>query len=69
MMTIVDINRGLFCGMSFFVVSVGQLDRDLCGAPCGFIFGRDLPNPLNMVLVRLSPVRCIFFLVDALIAL
>ncbi|KAF8924351.1 hypothetical protein BGZ47_004071, partial [Haplosporangium gracile] len=34
---------------------VGQLDRDLCGAPCGFIFGRDLPNPLNMVLVRLSP--------------
>ncbi|KAF9144773.1 putative lysosomal cobalamin transporter [Mortierella sp. GBA39] len=36
-------------------LSVGQLDGDLCGAPCGFIFGRDLPNLLNMVLVRLSP--------------
>ncbi|KAG0276576.1 putative lysosomal cobalamin transporter [Linnemannia exigua] len=36
-------------------LSIGQLDKDLCGAPCGFIFGRDLPNPLNMVLVRLSP--------------
>ncbi|KAG0282364.1 hypothetical protein BGZ96_000554 [Linnemannia gamsii] len=36
-------------------LSVGQLGSDLCGAPCGFIFGRDLPNPLNMVLVRLSP--------------
>lgn len=40
---------------SIAITSVGQLDRDLCGAPCGFIFGRDLPNPLNMVLVRLSP--------------
>ncbi|KAF9912047.1 putative lysosomal cobalamin transporter [Linnemannia zychae] len=40
---------------SITVTSIGQLDGDLCGAPCGFIFGRDLPNPLNMVLVRLSP--------------
>ncbi|KAF9921877.1 putative lysosomal cobalamin transporter [Linnemannia zychae] len=40
---------------SIAVTTIGQLDKDLCGAPCGFIFGRDLPNPLNMVLVRLSP--------------
>ncbi|KAF9124047.1 hypothetical protein BGW39_008508 [Mortierella sp. 14UC] len=40
---------------SITVTSIGQLDSDLCGAPCGFIFGRDLPNPLNMVLVRISP--------------
>ncbi|KAG0381237.1 putative lysosomal cobalamin transporter [Mortierella sp. AD032] len=40
---------------SITVTSIGQLDKDVCGAPCGFIFGRDLPNPLNMVLVRLSP--------------
>jgi hypothetical protein len=44
------------------------LDKDLCGAPCGFIFGRDLPNPLNMVLVRLSPVSN-FYHVESFIAL
>ncbi|KAF9101111.1 putative lysosomal cobalamin transporter [Mortierella sp. GBA35] len=41
---------------SIAVTSIGQLDSAICGAPCGFIFGRDdLSNPLNMVLVRLSP--------------
>ncbi|ORZ04800.1 hypothetical protein BCR41DRAFT_362269 [Lobosporangium transversale] len=36
--------------------SIGQTNDDICGAPCGYIFSaRDMPNPLNFALLKLSP--------------
>ncbi|KAF9352983.1 putative lysosomal cobalamin transporter [Mortierella sp. AD094] len=36
-------------------VFIGQTNDDICGAPCGYIFRGDLPNPLNMLFLKLSP--------------
>lgn len=41
-----------------FFFSIGQLDNEFCGGPCGYIFsGKNLPNPLNILFLKLSPVR------------
>ncbi|KAF9938388.1 hypothetical protein BGZ67_000230 [Mortierella alpina] len=42
---------------SIIVTSIDQMDNDFCGGPCGYIFsGKNLPNPLNILFLKLSPV-------------
>ncbi|KAF9104572.1 hypothetical protein BGX27_010045, partial [Mortierella sp. AM989] len=40
---------------SLAITSIGQTNDDICGAPCGYIFRGDLPNPLNVLFLKLSP--------------
>ncbi|KAG0199343.1 hypothetical protein BGX28_007367 [Mortierella sp. GBA30] len=41
---------------SIVVTCIGQMTDDFCGAPCGYIFsGKNLPNPLNILFLKLSP--------------
>ncbi|KAF9572158.1 hypothetical protein EC968_010244, partial [Mortierella alpina] len=46
---------------SIIVTSIGQMDNDFCGGRCGYIFsGKNLPNPLNILFLKLSPVQQYF---------
>ncbi|KAG0214659.1 hypothetical protein BGX28_001697 [Mortierella sp. GBA30] len=47
--------------LSIGVTTVDNLKEEVCGAPCGYILAHpDIPNPLNLLFLKLSP----FFPVD-----
>ncbi|CAO3573022.1 unnamed protein product [Mortierella alpina] len=55
---------------SIIVTSIGQMDNDVCGGPCGYIFlGKDLPNPLNILFLKLSPYFPIDYILIVMIIL
>ncbi|KAG0241365.1 hypothetical protein BGX31_001205 [Mortierella sp. GBA43] len=40
---------------SMLATTIGHTKDDICGAPCGYIFSGNLPNPLNIAFLKLSP--------------
>ncbi|KAG0009895.1 hypothetical protein BGZ80_001956, partial [Entomortierella chlamydospora] len=41
---------------SITLTTIGNLTEEMCGAPCGYIPNhRNLPNPLNLLFLKLSP--------------
>ncbi|KAF9982380.1 hypothetical protein BGZ75_006230 [Mortierella antarctica] len=55
---------------SIIVTSIDQMDNDFCGGPCGYIFsGKNLPNPLNILFLKLSPYFPIDYILIVMIIL
>ncbi|KAG9321715.1 hypothetical protein KVV02_006629 [Mortierella alpina] len=55
---------------AIIVTSIDQMDNDFCGGPCGYIFsGKNLPNPLNILFLKLSPYFPIDYILIVMIIL
>ncbi|KAG0317599.1 hypothetical protein BGZ99_006203 [Dissophora globulifera] len=49
---------------------IAQTNDDICGAPCGYIFfDQDIPNPLNLLFLKLSPLFPVDYVLIVMIIL